>query len=87
MHYQIIIAVAAYFISAAAVGAMSAPTKEQESGFYGWLYRFLQILAANGARLAEAKFGAIADVEGAHASTVTSTTVERRVDAAISTTK
>lgn len=71
MHYQIIIAIAVYFISAAAVGAMSPPTKEQESGFYGWLYRFLQILAANGARLAEAKFGAIAEVEGSRDSSTT----------------
>lgn len=49
---SVIAAIAAYFIFSAAVGAMSHPTSLQENGFYGWLYRFLQRLAANADRLA-----------------------------------
>lgn len=49
---SVIAAVAGYFIFSAAVGAMSHPTAAQENGFYGWLYRFLQRLAANADRLA-----------------------------------
>jgi hypothetical protein len=48
----------AYFVFSAAVGAMAAPSDAQKAGFYGWLYRFLQRLAANADRLAEARFGA-----------------------------
>jgi hypothetical protein len=54
---QVILAVAGYFVFAAAVGAMAAPTDAQKTRFYGWLYRFLQRLAANADRMAEARFG------------------------------
>jgi hypothetical protein len=54
---SVILTLAGYFVFAAAVGAMAAPSDAQKSGFYGWLYRFLQRLAANADRLAEARFG------------------------------
>ena len=62
MHEWIIIActLAVYFVFSAAVGAMLPPTPEQNVRFYGWLYRFLQRLAANADRLAEARFGNLA---------------------------
>jgi hypothetical protein len=55
---HVILTLVGYFIFSAAVGAMIEPTEEQKRGFYGWLFRFAQILAANADRLAAAKFGA-----------------------------
>ena len=53
----VILTLVGYFVFSAAVGAMLPPTAEQHARFYGWLYRFLQRLAANADRLAEARFG------------------------------
>lgn len=60
----IIITAAGYFVFSAAVGAMYPPSEQQKSGFYGWLYRFLQRLAANADRLVEARFGHLDDGKG-----------------------
>jgi hypothetical protein len=49
---SVIATIAGYFLFSAAVGAMSHPTAAQENGFYGWLFRFLQRLAANADRVA-----------------------------------
>ena len=84
----VIVTLAVYFVFSAAVGAMLPPTPEQHARFYGWLYRFLQRLAANADRLAEARFGAalvppdlsaalaaaVADPAGEHADRVTTVT-------------
>jgi hypothetical protein len=59
MTMSVILTLAGYFTFSAAVGAMSAPSDAQKTRFYGWLYRFLQRLAANADRLAEARFGNI----------------------------
>lgn len=61
MTTSVIVSVAGYFLFSAAAGAMAAPTEEQARGFYGWFYRFVQRLAANADRLAEAKFPEIRD--------------------------
>jgi hypothetical protein len=82
---SVIATVAAYFLFSAAVGAMSHPTADQENGFYGWLYRFLQRLAANADRLAEARNPALAAL--AHtgdASFVGHSTTTERTDIAVS---
>jgi hypothetical protein len=52
----VILTGAGYFIFSSAVGAMSPPSDAQKTRFYGWLYRFLQRLAANADRLAESRF-------------------------------
>ncbi len=60
MHHSdtvvIILTLAVYFLFSAAVDAMLPPARGQERTFYGWLYRFLQGVAANASRLAEARF-------------------------------
>jgi hypothetical protein len=53
----VMLTVGAYFIFAAAVGAMWPPSDAQKAGWYGWFYRFLQRLAANADRVAKAEFG------------------------------
>ena len=52
-----------YFLFAAAVDAMARPSVDQDRRFYGWLYRFLNVLAANASRVAKARFGTVADFE------------------------
>ncbi len=59
MSIQIILALVGYFVFAAAAGAMAPPTDAQARSWYGWFYRFIQRLAANADRLAEAKFRGI----------------------------
>ena len=61
MTISVILALLGYFIFSAAVGAMATPTPDQERAFYGWLYRFLQRLAANADRVAAARFGLTAN--------------------------
>ena len=56
---SVIVTGVGYFVFSAAVGAMAAPSEAQKTRFYGWLYRFLQRLAANADRLAEARFGGL----------------------------
>jgi hypothetical protein len=60
MTTQIIVTLVGYFVFSAAAGAMAAPTEAQTARFYGWFYRFIQRLAANADRVAEARFGNIA---------------------------
>jgi hypothetical protein len=61
MSMNVILAVIAYFVFSAAVGAMSQPTEAQKGKFYGWFFRFVNILAANATRIVAARFpGAIA---------------------------
>ena len=48
-----------YYIVNAGVGAMTKPQKT--TGFYVWMFGFLQTLCANADRLAEARFGARLD--------------------------
>lgn len=55
----ILLTVLGYYVINAAVGAMPKPRPEQVSGFYGWLFGFLQTLCANADRLAEARFSAV----------------------------
>ena len=57
---QVVLTLVGFFVFSAGVGAMSPPSDAQKTRFYGWLYRFLQRLAANADRLAEAKFGSLA---------------------------
>ncbi len=70
---HVVLTLAAYFIFSAAVGAMSQPTEAQKTRFYGWLYRFLQRLAANADRLAEARFGGIAAAGAEHGQEIVAT--------------
>ncbi len=57
----VILTLSAYFVFSAAAGAMQPPTEAQKGAFYGWFYRFIQRLAANADRLAEARFGELAE--------------------------
>jgi hypothetical protein len=63
----VILSLAGYFVFAAAVGAMSPPSDAQKTRFYGWLYRFLQRLAANADKLVEAKYGNLLSAESSNA--------------------
>jgi hypothetical protein len=56
MSLNILLALAGYFVFSAAVGAMSQPTEQQKGSFYGWAFRFLNILAANATRLVASRF-------------------------------
>lgn len=58
MSIHVILAVLGYFIFAAGVGAMPAPTAASKAT-YVWLYRFLQRLAANADRLAQHELGSV----------------------------
>ena len=57
MSLHVIYALAGYYLFSAAVGAMNEPEPDQKDKFYGWLYRFLQTLAANATQLARARLG------------------------------
>jgi hypothetical protein len=74
----VIFALAAYFVFSAGVGAMYPPSDAQKARFYGWLYRFLQRLAANADKLVEARFGNLVDEasDGVADSTTVATHVE-----------
>ena len=90
MTMHVILALVGYFVFSAAVGALSEPTEEQKRGFYGWVFRFLQALAANAAAVAKARFGSLAglpETPDAVAASATSTaTFERRIEVASSST-
>jgi hypothetical protein len=77
----VILSLAGYFVFSAAVGAMSAPSDAQKTRFYGWLYRFLQRLAANADKVVEARFGNLVD-DGAAAGKADSVFVATRTDSA-----
>ena len=86
---------AGYFLFSAAVGAMLPPAPGKERGAYGWLYRFLQRVAANADRIAEARLHGLSDLpgvagsSGADAGTVIagsrSTTTTEHTDVAVIT--
>ena len=70
---SVIVTAVSYFIFSAAVGSMAAPTAEQEKGFYGWLYRFLQRLAANADRVVAARFPAVSHIDESYSANGDST--------------
>ena len=79
MTHTVLLTLAGYFVFAAAAGAMAPPLPAQERGFYGWTFRFTQILAANFSRLVQARFPALAapaPEPGADTLTATRTKVE-----------
>jgi hypothetical protein len=75
----IILTLAGYFTFSAAVDAMLPPAPGQERTFYGFLYRFLNRLAANATKLAEARFGGLAGNQpaGANGGGIATATHER----------
>lgn len=52
-----VIAIGGYFTFSAAIGAMYPPDDSQKRTFYGWLYRFLQAMAANADKVMAARYG------------------------------
>ncbi len=82
-----ILTAVAYFVFSAAAGAMAEPTEQQKRSFYGWFYRFIQRLAANADRVAEARFGNLADHSGFTGRGIVASSVTERTDIAVDNTK
>ena len=69
---HVILALSGYFIFNAGVGAMALPTESQKTGFYGWIYRFFQRLAANADRVVEARIQGVGNAASTAVSVATS---------------
>jgi hypothetical protein len=60
MNAHIVLPLLAYYVFAAAIGAMLPPEPGRERSVYGFWYRLLQILAANGQHALQSRVGVLA---------------------------
>lgn len=59
MKVSVIVTVLVYYVFSAGAGAMLPPVAGQERTFYGYLFRFIQTLAANSHRVAFSRLAAL----------------------------